>query len=768
MTGWRRWAVALVALVAGGIVIVLALRSPDRLRSASAVGGLVAALVPLVVGLVVWARRPPPVTLTTSTIEQTDAAQRLLASQVLSQWRDEISVRQLDDPGPVAVRWRFTELAVADRAEHLVEASRLRVLLGRGRCRFTGRTDRIAEITEEFHRLKRRRLVILGEPGMGKTTLALLLLRELLEHTKPRDPVPVLVTMSDWDPDAEALNEWLARRLGEDYPALRAGVFGPDAARSLVTKRRILPILDGLDELPDDIRPKVLLRLNEVAADPLVLTCRTTEYQTAIAAPSGDVLTGGAVIEPKPLTPADTSRYLTGCLPPSAAGDWQGLLATLTGNPLGPITEALSTPLTLWLLRKVYIDTGTSPADLCDASRFPTADAVVEHLLDHLVNALITVNPPRSNNDEHPFRPQHAWDPTDATRWLAFLAHHLTTIGSRDLAWWQLHHAAPRMIAVTAGLGAGLTFGLATGIAEGLGSGLTTGVANGLVYGTVLGLAVGVAAGLTVWLVLGLLFGLFLLGASVSVATTVDAPVLASMFGIAGGVPITIVIVLAAKGIGVPPTKGPAYADLRLRGRVQLLRRRLISRADGRLLSRFTPGFAIGFAYGLILGAVDAVPNGFVTALATGLGLGLAAWLAIGLTDWAETPLSDERAQTPIITFRHDLQLISIKSLVTGIAIGLAFGISFTFMDTNALVGGLAMGLFGTVAIALGVGLHQASGRYLITVSVLRIQQKTPLRLLSFLNDAHRLGILRQTGPTYQFRHAKLQDHLAQTHTTHR
>lgn len=39
-------------------------------------------------------------------------------------------------------------------------------------------------------------------------------------------------------------------------------------------------------------------------------------------------------------------------------------------------------------------------------------------------------------------------------------------------------------------------------------------------------------------------------------------------------------------------------------------------------------------------------------------------------------------------------------------------------------------------------------------------------RLLSFLDDAHRLGILRQTGPVYQFRHAKLQDRLAQTYTT--
>jgi hypothetical protein len=31
---------------------------------------------------------------------------------------------------------------------------------------------------------------------------------------------------------------------------------------------------------------------------------------------------------------------------------------------------------------------------------------------------------------------------------------------------------------------------------------------------------------------------------------------------------------------------------------------------------------------------------------------------------------------------------------------------------------------------------------------------------MSFLDDAHRLGLLRTVGPIYQFRHAELQDHL--------
>ncbi|NUQ89260.1 MAG: hypothetical protein HOQ43_12450, partial [Glycomyces artemisiae] len=37
-----------------------------------------------------------------------------------------------------------------------------------------------------------------------------------------------------------------------------------------------------------------------------------------------------------------------------------------------------------------------------------------------------------------------------------------------------------------------------------------------------------------------------------------------------------------------------------------------------------------------------------------------------------------------------------------------------------------------------------------------------PLRLMRFLDDAARRGVLRQSGPVYQFRHARLQAHLAE------
>ncbi|MEU4765083.1 hypothetical protein AB0H12_17670 [Actinosynnema sp. NPDC023794] len=736
-------------------VLVRALGSPNGLQSAASVGSLVAALTPLVLGLVLWARRPPLVTLTTSTVEQTDAAQRQLAGQVLGQWRDEVDVRQLDDPGPLAVRWRFTELDVAD---HVARESRLRVLLGRGRHRFTGRTDRIGDIAARFRGLERRRLVILGEPGTGKTTLALLLLRELLDHAEPGEPVPVLVPLSEWDPGAETLHEWLTRRLAEDYPALRATAFGPDAARSLVTGRRVLPVLDGLDELPEGVRPAVLLRLNEVAADPLVLTCRTAEYQAAVTAPGGDALTGGAVIEPDPLTPADAADYLAGCLPPGAAGDWRGLLATLAGDRRGPVTEALSTPLALWLLRKVYVDTGTHPAELCDRSRFPSADAVVEHLLDHLVAALISVNPPRDG--EHVFRPRRAWEPTDATRWLTFLAHHLTTIGSRDFAWWRLHRAARRRVAVAAGLIAGVVLGMAVAVGEGLLVGPVNGVLLGPLVGLAFGLVVGFARGLTIGHVAGLVFGFSLLGAGVGAGLVGGEPVVGLVFLVAGGIPVVIVGVLAARAVGFTPPKTPVYADLRLRGRTRLLVRELTKWAGGGLVLRFVPGFSAGLVFGGVLGAAGETSDGLRSALVFGLVLGGATWLAVGLVDWAETPQADDRPQTPVTAFRRDVRLVCLKSVVGGSVIGLAFWLQDVLSGTGGSPAGLVVGVLVTLAIALGVGAHQPSGRYLVAVLALRAGRQVPRRLLGFLDDAHRLGIVRRTGPVYQFRHARLQDHL--------
>jgi uncharacterized protein YqfA (UPF0365 family) len=61
------------------------------------------------------------------------------------------------------------------------------------------------------------------------------------------------------------------------------------------------------------------------------------------------------------------------------------------------------------------------------------------------------------------------------------------------------------------------------------------------------------------------------------------------------------------------------------------------------------------------------------------------------------------------------------------------------------------------------IGTATANSIYLTTVAVLRTQRRAPWRMMRFLDDAHRAGLLRRVGPYYQFRHAKLRDRLAHT-----
>ncbi|MEV6620354.1 NACHT domain-containing protein [Amycolatopsis sp. NPDC051106] len=556
-------------------------------------------------------------------------------------------------------------------------------------------------MVREFRRRPTRRLVILGDPGMGKTTLAVLLLRELLAHPDGAEPVHVLLSMSGWDPGTESLHTWLAWRIAEGYPALHAADFGPDAVRALVDQRRILPVLDGLDELPERIRSAVLDRLNAAATDPLILTCRTTEYEETLARHQGHRgLTGAAVLEPGRLEAADAAAYLERSLPRTAATRWAKPLKLLRDDRNGPICRALSSPLALWLVRKVYVETGADPVELCDTNRFATADAITEHLLDHLVQAVVTANPPqRETGEQHPFGPRQAWDPVDAEKWLAFLARHLNEIGSRDLAWWQLSLAAP-----------GRTGAL---IKIGLGFGAVT----------------------AAWSVALFVFGLDF--------AIVFAPLIGLGFVLVSG----------------SSTKEPVYADLRLRGRIRLLPRKLTS----------WPSIRAGLVIGVIVGVVLGLADRSWGASAGGLVFGLVVILVFGVIEWAKTPLTSEGPQTPTVTFRRDLKLVYLYSLACGFAFGPMFGLVFVLMFSSLAGFGLKLAavlVFGSLfGLASGFvyGLGQSSGRHLVTVFVLHARGRGPLRLLKFLDDAHRLGILREAGPVYQFRHAKLQDRLARS-----
>jgi hypothetical protein len=102
----------------------------------------------------------------------------------------------------------------------------------------------LATVLEYYQALSPGRLMVLGEPGAGKTVLAIELQVRLLEHRRQDRglPVPVLVSASAYD-TSMAWEQWLAGHL-----ALRFGIGAAVAAR-LIRDGRVLPLVDGLDEM---------------------------------------------------------------------------------------------------------------------------------------------------------------------------------------------------------------------------------------------------------------------------------------------------------------------------------------------------------------------------------------------------------------------------------------------------------------------------------------------------------------------------------------
>jgi hypothetical protein len=80
-----------------------------------------------------------------------------------------------------------------------------------------------------------------------------------------------------------------------------------------VDRGLIVPILGGLDEMPEPVQAPVVTPLTTaVGRDrPLVLTSRADEYQAAVAQ-AGGPLARAAVVEIEPVTAADAAAYLPG------------------------------------------------------------------------------------------------------------------------------------------------------------------------------------------------------------------------------------------------------------------------------------------------------------------------------------------------------------------------------------------------------------------------------------------------------------------------
>jgi len=150
-------------------------------------------------------------------------------------------------------------------------------------------------------------------------------------------------------------------------------------------------------------------------------------------------------------------------------------------------------------------------------------------------------------------------------------------------------------------------------------------------------------------------------------------------------------------------------------------------------------GLQFGLIGGLILGGVDGV--------------------ACGLYRWLETPADLTRSASPLSSLRTDrVAALARGGLVTVLSGFVCFIVALTTPDADGghRVAGQLWLLMGPVAVCLS-----AWGRLLVARIWLGATGRLPWRLMTFLSDAHRRGVLRQAGALYQFRHLRLQQRLA-------
>ncbi|MFE9775623.1 NACHT domain-containing protein [Streptomyces sp. NPDC005931] len=282
-------------------------------------------------------------------------------------------------------------------------------------------------IADFYRALRPRRLVITGSPGAGKTFMAIELVLGLLENRAAEEPVPVRLTLTDWDTGSD-FRVWLAKRVAAEYD------FPVRDAHVLVGARRVLPVLDGLDEMDGDSDPHaatpraiaVVDALNRYldgrSGAPVVLTCRSWRYQALIA--SDHRVFQAAHIQISPVTAGQARAYLDQ-RETTSPDRWSVLLDALGRVDDAAPVEWLSTPWRLTMVAAVHA-AGTDPLVLVDRARQGLAD---EHLLGHYVSAAV---------DMHPVDQRGRYSPLDAERWLGELARYLHDTGRQSIVLHEL------------------------------------------------------------------------------------------------------------------------------------------------------------------------------------------------------------------------------------------------------------------------------------------------------------------------------------------
>ena len=150
-----------------------------------------------------------------------------------------------------------------------------------------------------------RTLLILGEPGAGKTTTLLKLAQSLISRMGDdlSQPIPVILNLSSWAKKRQPISEWLVQELYETFQASKS------LGKTWIKEEQLTLCLDGLDEVAAQHRNACVRSLNQFIQDhgrtEVVVCSRIADYEAL-----SERLRLKSAIYVQPLTVNQIDQYL--------------------------------------------------------------------------------------------------------------------------------------------------------------------------------------------------------------------------------------------------------------------------------------------------------------------------------------------------------------------------------------------------------------------------------------------------------------------------
>jgi hypothetical protein len=563
-----------------------------------------------------------------------------------------------------------------------------------------------------------KRILLLGEPGAGKTLLLLELIRQAAEARRTDSAVPILirVNIAEWRDDHTFHEYFTGKVAAQQFMPVRL-------VERMLSDGCIIPLLDGLDEFdPEDSQPvrgsDAVRRLNTIAEGsypanaPLIVTCRRSYFEKleALQVQNGELigLAGAGCYVVEPLNSDQILNYLRVNLTEEARARWQPILGALRSVHQSlakdSLVAALGSPWRLMLAFRAYGGRGVPSGLLYD----PDVLHIEARLLPQFLAVATQWRGERGKDRGRGYGLQQTWvkpidsDPARVALWLKQIAIYLEKDreqggGAGELVPYQIYQMVNARIFRMA-------FAVCILAAAAVIGALITLVA---ISGSHPFPRIVAICGAVIFLVGGAL---------VAIVGSPDAPAGMSL----------------ARQVRTPR----GLLDLGIALFCALAASVFTLGTSNTILARIFGGCCCGLMAGLIFGFV-------LARRLRASGAGMAT------------------SQTPTDPLHGGLLNSSIIGLVTAMIYGLII-----FLNGQGASKALAFSSFTVLIFALILGMPLVSmawSRYRLAILILFLQRRLPWRIVTFLQWNYNAGLMRVSGLSYQFRHLRLQNWLAQT-----